>query len=175
MAYGIDVESFPLLPDGEVKTTHHLKWLAKRKIKEDAQQTVGSFAGIDLPGRNDVLLGRGKPFHQHSGNVRMRELVDLYQEEYKLAPVGEKIYIADKIVQAIMIKEHSLFLKRQPDGWWVQVLESEAREKVTHAFRTARTKERHRYAETYNRKRSKIHQKQRDGTCFGFPYSGGQC
>jgi hypothetical protein len=174
MAYGIDVESFPLSNDGEVKTTHHLRWMAKRKIKEAALQRVGSFPGIDLPGRNDVLLGRGRPFHQHPGNIRMRELVDLYQEEYKRAPVGQKSNIADKIVQAIMIKEHSLFLKRQPDGWWVQVSEIEAREKATHAFRTMRTKERHRYVETDNRKRSKIHQQQRDVPCFGFPCNGRQ-
>jgi hypothetical protein len=177
MAYGIDVASFPLSPDGEVKTTHHLKWLAKRKIKEAALQTVGSFSGIDLPGRNDVLLGRGKPFRQHPGNVRMRELVDLYKEEYKRAPVGQKSNISDKIVQATMIKEHSLFLKRQPDGWWVQVSQNEAREKATQIFRTARstrTKERHRYVETDNRKRSKIQQQETYVPCFGFPCGGGQ-
>jgi hypothetical protein len=177
MAYGIDVESFPLSPDGEVRMTHHVKWLAKRKIKEAALQTVGSFAGIDLPGRNDVLLGQGKPFHQHPGNVRMREFVYLYKEEYKRAPIGQKSNIGDKIVQAITIKEHSLFLKRQPNGWWVQVSENEAREKVVHAFRTARstrTKEWHRYVETDNRKRSKIQQQQRDVPCFGFPCGVGK-
>jgi hypothetical protein len=178
MAYGIDIESFPLSTDGEVKMAHHLKWLAKRKIKEAALQTIGSFAGIDLPGRHDVLLGRGKPFQQHPGNVRMREMVDLYKEEYTRVPVGQKSNIADKILQTIMIKEHSFFLKRQPDGWWVQVSENEAREKVAHAFRTARstrTKDRHRYVETDNRKRSKIQQQQqRDVPCFGFPCGGGQ-
>jgi hypothetical protein len=29
---------------------HYLKWRAKRKIKEGALQTIGSFTGIDLPG-----------------------------------------------------------------------------------------------------------------------------
>jgi hypothetical protein len=43
-----------------------------------------TFHGIDLPGQDDVLLGKGKPIQNHPGNIRIRLWVDiiLHLEEY---------------------------------------------------------------------------------------------
>jgi hypothetical protein len=138
MTFGIPVHSIPITNGGELKTTNHLKWIAKRKIKDTQVEGRGVFDGIDLPGRNDVLLGRGRPFHEHTGNILMRSAVEAHMNEYTLAPVGHKTVIAQKVFDAVR-SNGARFLNRRPDGWWVQVSDDEARDKVRHAFRTVRS------------------------------------
>jgi hypothetical protein len=176
MTFGVPVQSFPITCEGEVKLACHIKWIGKRRAKDARLKQDVVFGGIDLPGHNDVLLGRGKPFNEHSGNVRLRRLVDLHKEEYKMARVGEKHTITRKIVESVK-SNSGRFLKRDPDGWWVLVSDDEATEKVSHNFRTARsikTKERQsiKYVEMKDRKRSRIHQRA-DLPCFTFPCCGG--
>jgi hypothetical protein len=92
-------------------------------------QQTGYFHGIDLPGRNDVVLRRGSKFHDHPGNFRMRLLVESNQEAYKMAPVGEKAPIGDNIVQEIK-KAGGRFLELDSDGWWIEVSDKEASKRV---------------------------------------------
>jgi hypothetical protein len=62
---------------------------------------TGVFAGTDMPGQHDVLLGRGKTSNDHSGkNVRMQTIVDLHMDEYGQATAGEKHIIAGSIVHS---------------------------------------------------------------------------
>jgi hypothetical protein len=51
MSFGIPVNVLPVTDDGERKTANHSKWLSRRKAKEEALATSGSFQGIDLPGK----------------------------------------------------------------------------------------------------------------------------
>ena len=135
MTFGIPVETFPVTYDGELKTTNHAKWLARRQSKDYKLQERGIFTGIDLPGKFDVLLGRGSLFQSHHGNIMLRQLVKLRHADYQAAKVGEKAAISSTIVQAIH-HASGRFLERNQDDWWEEISEKEARKKVSKSFRT---------------------------------------
>lgn len=137
MTFGIPVNCFPVGYEGELKTAAHLKWFGRRVVKETALQSVGIFEGIDLPCNGDVLLGRGKTFQEHSGNVALRSLIADYMPEYKSAPKKEKGNVAWKVMMAKKM-QGGRFLKRQPNGWWVEVSDEIARDKVSMTYRTSR-------------------------------------
>jgi hypothetical protein len=124
--------------EGELKTVNHLKWIARRKAKDTKMiNKKGVFDGVDLPGRNDVLLGRGKIFQDHPGSVILRNIVSCFLEEFKLASKHGKTAITWKIMKTIK-GQGGRFLKRNADGWWVEVSDEAAREKVDMSFRTAK-------------------------------------
>ena len=150
----------------------HKKWLSKRKAKDKILQTTGcgiDFDGIDIPGPNDVLLGRGKPFRDHIGNQRLRSIVDQYREEYDQAKFGGKPAIAEKVIEHVHA-QRGRFLKQSKDNWWMQVTHDEAMGKVGHTFRTARTGDASYAIEKQNRKRAKTEQPQKKsrGGCLDF-------
>ena len=121
MTFGIPVEVCPLTLDGEPKLANHLKWLKKREIKDEAIRRTGVFNKIDLPGFSDVLVGKGKPFQQHPGNVYLRQLVELHVDAYTTSRRNEdKRTMVQKILQTISDQSGS-FLKKDSDGWWVEV------------------------------------------------------
>jgi hypothetical protein len=176
MTFGVPTKTIPISYDGTLKADGHKKWLAKRKSKDKKLKETGcglDFEGIDVPGPKDILLGRGKPFRDHSGNMRLRTFVDLHRKEYDKAKFGQKAVIAEKVV-AWMKKQHGRFLKQSKDGWWMEVDKEEALGKVSHTFRTARsTASVTSYTmELENRKRAKMLQEKRDE--FGcIPCAGG--
>jgi hypothetical protein len=135
MTFGIPIDSFPITLEGTQKKANHLKWIAKRKIKESIMvlHPGAIFYGIDLPTRNDVLFGKGKPYQQHSGNLRLRSLVELRIAEYSMAKKSEKSMHIRDVVQVIK-NTSDRFLKEDIYGWWVEVSDSEAREKVSKTF-----------------------------------------
>ena len=53
------------------------------------------------PGKMDVILGRGKTMHQHPGNVRFRNILEMHKEEYEAAGKYAKTAIAEKILRII--------------------------------------------------------------------------
>lgn len=152
MTFGIPVESLPITAGLMPKYENHKRWMARR-ISRDAFLSEGfgvassainkHFDGIDFPGPNDVLLGRGKPFTTYTGNVRLRNLVELHRSLYdKLKRRGEKAKLAESIVE--MIRRDSepkgRFLKiHEKHGWWIVANMDESIEKVAQAFRTARS------------------------------------
>jgi hypothetical protein len=92
---------------------------------------------IGVPGRNDVLLGRGKGFQQHSGNVRYRYLIEEHYNQYESSSKMEKKKLTEEVVR--IIKEPSgRFLKEDSAGW-AEVEDGVARFKVSHAFRSMRS------------------------------------
>jgi predicted RNA-binding protein with TRAM domain len=138
MTFGVPVEALPVTYQGELKTAAHLKWIQRRQVKEKSIKATGSFSGIGLPARGDVILRRGRIFHEHPGNVRMRAYIDMFQPEYKSAPLGEKANIASRIVETIKTGG-GRFLERDSDGWWVLVSDKEAGKRVSKSIRSART------------------------------------
>ena len=87
----------------------------------------------------DVLCGRDKQSHSHVGNKRFRQIVMMHRQEYQSAPSREnKTNITCKIVN--MIKEcGGRFLKQdETTGEWLVVSDHYAREKVSHALRSAK-------------------------------------
>ena len=137
MSFGVPIQSLPVTYDNELKTATHLQWLARRRIKETAVRMGEPFEGIDLPSPKDVLFGRGKTNQEHSGNILMRGLIAEYLPEYGSATRVGKGRIPLKVVLRIR-KGGGRFLKRNTDhGWWFQVSDDEAREKISMSLRSA--------------------------------------
>jgi hypothetical protein len=142
MSFGIPVHLFPITPEGELKKANHSKWVAKRKVKEEEENASLGEGKIDLPTMADVLLGKGKPIQQHAGNVRLRHLVESYLDAYLKMSKADKSAMARQVVLAVKEHGNGRFLKRDPFGWWVEIDEELARDKVIKTFSTARaTKE----------------------------------
>jgi hypothetical protein len=138
MTFGVPVDSIPVTSGNNLKTTTHLQWLARRRIKESATCMGKPFDGIDLPSPKDVLFGRGKTNHQHGGNVLMRNIIAEYIPEYQSTTKADKWRIPLKVLERIK-QEGGRFLKRDTEhGWWFQVSDEEAQEKISMSFRTGR-------------------------------------
>ena len=137
MTFGVPVKSIPVTSGDNLKTTTHLQWLARRRIKEAALRRGDIFEGIDLPGPKDVLFGRGKVNQEHSGNVLMRNIIAEYILEYRLATTPDKGRIPLKIVLRIK-QEGGRFLERDTaHGWWFEVSDEVGRERISMLLRTA--------------------------------------
>jgi hypothetical protein len=105
--------------------------------------TPNVFSGIDLPCRNDVLLGQGQPIQDHAGNRHLQELLEANLDEYNNTPKdGGRADLARKIIFEI---KHSsscgasattscghgggarfLQFSSKYRGWWEEVTEEEA-------------------------------------------------
>lgn len=94
---------------------------------------------INVPGPNDVLLGRGKLIQEHTGNLRFRHIVENHREMYETARRLEKTLLASKIVE-ILQQTGGRFVKRDGTGW-AEVDDETARYKVSHSFRNKRLAE----------------------------------
>jgi hypothetical protein len=161
MTFGMPADVLPMTSDGKLKLLNHSKWCKRRIIRDKAlanQRKLGDggFQGIDLPGRYDVLLGKGKPIQESQGNRRLHELVRIYLQEYLNACHGDKQLIAEKVVFIVQDPSNPVslslmggggvaafagaprFLKRRHDGWWEIVSHDVAIDKVCHTFRAAR-------------------------------------
>ena len=146
LSFGIPVDLFPITSEGELKKTNHMKWLSTRRSKESTRMSQHgqhqiyfassmSDSQIDIPGRNDVLMGKGKPLQDHSGNVALRALVNIYLEDYQAAKKNDKVNYVNKVYDIITKSKHGRFLKKNEKGWWVLADdEKDAREKVGKTF-----------------------------------------
>ena len=141
MTFGIPIDVLPVTDDGHVKLTYHMKWMERRRVKERDLKVGRPFTGIDLPTTFDVLLGRGKPIQYHAGNVHLRHVIDNHRDKYDVAGRGGKAVVADTIVQLIKSSSRR-FLKQGKNGWWYEVPDDVAREKVCSGFRTQGRKDR---------------------------------
>jgi hypothetical protein len=95
---------------------------------------------IYVPMSCDVLFGKGFPIRNHVGNKKFRALIADCQKSYEKAKRGEKIILAQAIVDTL-IESSGMFLK--PDGdVWFRVENDVARTKVSDAFRTLRMDQR---------------------------------
>jgi hypothetical protein len=132
-SFGIPASIFPLTEKGEVTNDYNREMWEKRRTLERAKQKV---VRVGVPGRNDVLLGRGKGFQQHIGNVRYRHLIEEHLTQYEsVSKIGKK-ELTEEVVE--IIKEASgRFLKEDSAGW-AEVGDDVARFKVSHTFRSKR-------------------------------------
>ena len=86
--------------------------------------------------RNDVLLGRGKGYFTHVGNVRYRAMIEELKGRYDVASKEMKHQITKEVVDVVQ-RAGGRFLKDDGAGWIVVETET-ARLKVSHSFRSAR-------------------------------------
>jgi hypothetical protein len=90
---------------------------------------------ILCPHHEDVLFGKGKPVMHHPGNVTMREMIQACSERYDEAVYSSKSEIAWSIVFHIQ-RRGGRFLKEHPQyGWFVEVDNDDARQKISIALR----------------------------------------
>jgi hypothetical protein len=98
--------------------------------------SISTAEGGIAPSSNDVLLGRGKPFQEYPGNLRLAILVDRYREKYMDAGRCDKAIISQHLVYQIKKADGRFLKKLTSDGPWVEVSDEVARDKVGHGFRT---------------------------------------
>lgn len=95
------------------------------------------------PGPHDVLVGRGKKYYQHSGNIHFRKLVASKVDMYLASSNRrEKTDILKSIVSSVRQKSgaNGGFLKQDhKTGLWFEVGDFLARERTSQAFRDATT------------------------------------
>jgi hypothetical protein len=156
LSFGLPSTMLPFTAECELKTANQKKWIQRRIVKEQELLRVGVFLGVDLPNRNDYLLGQGKPFQHHPGNQRLQELCEICLDEYNQGNRKSKTRVAGRIVREFLhpsdpvgrIRHGGLgarFLKRRDckckGGWWVEETDEDVLiEKVCTALRSARKK-----------------------------------
>ncbi|CAB9521386.1 Transfer protein [Seminavis robusta] len=102
------------------------------------KSTVVDPEPFSIAGQNDVLLGRGKRFYEHSGNIRFRYMVEHQAADYNAtASASAKKRITSDIVAKIH-QTGGRFLKDDRDAGWIEVDDETARLKVSHVFRNMR-------------------------------------
>jgi hypothetical protein len=90
---------------------------------------------IIVPGELDVILGRGRAYQNHKGNLRYRHIVESYRQRYEiLSTKREKTQLIKDVVQAVK-DGGGRFLRQDSIGRWIPVDLDMARDKVSHSFR----------------------------------------
>jgi hypothetical protein len=174
LSFGIPVGLLPITSEGELKKANHNKWLAMRKAKESARKVSPQHQDdvrYDLPSRDDVLMGKGKPVQEHAGNVVMRALVGLHMSEYNAAAKNAKVNFVNTVCAAIR-SGGGRFLKKDPSGWWILATEEEARDKISKTFTSEQAKAKR--SRTVQKQGSEFHPKrtrEEEFNCF-FTFSG---
>jgi hypothetical protein len=142
LGYGIPVEIFPSTDGVVIKKRNWNQWIGKYIARDkELAKNGGVFSGVDLPTRNDVLWGKGRPTQHHPGNVHLRELVEECIDEYQAAHLSvDKMEIVHKVCS--MIKARSgRFLQKDDEGWWRESRNVDAVAKVRKLFQGTKKKE----------------------------------
>eukprot|EP00980_Cylindrotheca_fusiformis_P001807 scaffold408_cov71-Cylindrotheca_fusiformis.AAC.8 len=117
-------------------TSNDSETLSKVKTKSNASAATTAADKISEPGKDDVLLGRGKPFQNHPGNQRMLRIVDLHKQKYLRVKRDKKRAIVEEVLDEIQGRG-ARFLKRSEDGRnWDEVEPGVSFEKISHALRS---------------------------------------
>lgn len=90
------------------------------------------------PGENEVIIGRGRKILQHSGNVKLRTLVQLKAKDYSES--GDKTHksfiISDIGIRIKRESSHGGFVKKDnQSGKWYVVSDSCVRATIAQSFR----------------------------------------
>jgi hypothetical protein len=120
-SFGIPRSALPVSLNGAPLRENHLTWLKRR-------QTGFTYA--------DVIFGRGRKINEHDGNVNLRRLLERNHAAYDQCTRLARQDIVEYIVRHVKANGGK-FLKHGDSGW-EEVSDSEAREKVTSAFRSQR-------------------------------------
>jgi hypothetical protein len=92
---------------------------------------------IIVPSPKDILMGRGKRTMTSPGNIRLYTMLDDNFERYETSARHLKSAIAKDMVD--QVKAQGCRFLGQVDGFWIQVDDAKARNKVSHDFRTLRS------------------------------------
>lgn len=137
MTYGISDHSIPVSEDGRIKLKNHLDYLEMMFLKDRHDESNEGHEMVTLPLLSDVLLGRGKPIQEHTGNIRLAVMVDDMVPQYNQCSKLGKTQLSVDVVK--MVKAASGRFLSKDTGIWMEVSDNVARDKVSHLFRTRRT------------------------------------
>jgi hypothetical protein len=137
-SFGIPADFLPIASNGKsLDTTAFKKFLEQQKEAENRQKDLDfTLARINFPLARDVLLGRGRPFQQFPGNLRLAVIIDLHRERYHSAKHGEKLVICTEVVQIVKVSGGRFLEQNESKDGWEEVGEFIACRKVSHGFRT---------------------------------------
>jgi len=137
--FGIQVINIPINTNsGKIKTANHHKWLRMQKIQEDAILEKKPFLGIECPEQADVLFGRGWPKMNHPGNAHFRDAIESRLNEYNAANSKKEKTIISWTVVSELRDSGARFLREDESGFWMEVSDEVARQKVSIGFRDIR-------------------------------------
>lgn len=137
--FGIPAHDCPVGLDGSFSNTAHRQWLDMLRAQEEKESTLNSENFVAIPRRFDVLFGKSGVARQHTGTLRALHVVEMHFESYEKMGKYQKTDIADKII-SIIHESGGRFLKQNDSGAWIEVQDVEARKKIAHWFRHARTR-----------------------------------
>jgi hypothetical protein len=135
--FGIQADLLPtsIHDMSEQSKKKYTQWVHMMQTCDQERWTQTDESIVDCPFNEDVLFGKGFFLMKHVGNIAMRRLVEERLQIYEKAPFKEKSSIAWEVVLIIQ-KGGGRFLKEDPTyGWFVQVDDEIARQKVSIAFR----------------------------------------
>jgi len=141
--FGIQSSQIPLdSTTGQRKTANHHEWIEQLEFREHHARHGKEFTGIECPRHSDVLYGKGSRAlsRQHPGNACFRNLMEQRMDDYNTATErGSKILIASSVVTDLQKSHGSRFLRKDKhNGFWYEVSNVEARDKVSVGFRDMR-------------------------------------
>lgn len=130
-SFGIPASLIPLNDDGNVtdKAYHVAQMEKRRKYERQEFQTTT----VMIPGSFDILIGKGKPFQDHKGNMELRQWIRQHQQSYEVAQKYQKKNLVMQVIN--MVKARGGRFLKDDGGYWSEVEEEVARAKVGHLFR----------------------------------------
>ncbi len=137
--FGINAIHVPINTNtGKIKTTYHHKWLRFQKSREDTILENKPFLRIECPEQADILFGRGWPKMNHPGNAHFRDVIERRSDEYNaVKSKTEKTILSWSIVLELR-NSGARFLREDESGFWMEVSNEVARQKVSIGFRDFR-------------------------------------
>ena len=135
MPFGIPNQILPIDESGNMKDGLMEAFVDERKTLEAARaKAIGE--RIDFPSPDDVLMGRGRPYQEYSGNAFLATILNARRDEYNNADRFHKTVMSYDIVKAIHDRGGRFIQRDESTGGWRVVSEAVAREKVSGGFRT---------------------------------------
>ena len=117
--------------------SYHQRLEASKARELDLEYYESVDTRIYCPSPLDVLRGRGKPFQEHSGNVRLAKLIETHLDVYRTTKRGGKSEVSEDILQFVREYNGRFVEKQEGEDEWKVVDDDEAREKVSQGFRNA--------------------------------------
>jgi hypothetical protein len=88
------------------------------------------------PGKNDVLLRRGRPFQEWHGNLQLAKTVAMHRKEYGNADRAKKTAVSKDVLSIVKSCDGRFLQQDKATGEWEPVSDAAAREKVSSGFRS---------------------------------------
>jgi hypothetical protein len=146
LTFGVPRRCFPISNSGELLVEKHMEFIEMRRqqeadtsnaLNQSSSGTISPIRKVIIVPRNyDVLLGRGRPYQEHTGNLRCNDVVVNAMEDYERASRTDKTTIARHVIEKI--KGYGGRFLKQNHGVWEEVDDAEALRKISHSFRTHR-------------------------------------